>query len=105
MIHKGRAFINAVVFLALIALMLGLIDTSSLTSAGKVSIALPVSPIILAVILALIFIVDFALLGGPWAPLYSLIGGILILQNWITGLLLAMLHAALLFTIGRLGRP
>jgi len=105
MIHRGRAFVNILTLIAVLALFLGLINISSITSAGGITLSLPVSPIILMIILALILIIDFAIFGGPWTPLYPLILGTLIFQNWIIGLLLGIFNAILLFTIGKLGRP
>ena len=103
MIHGGRAFVGLIVVGLVILLEFGVIGLPGFLSLGAINISLPVSALVLTIILVMLYIFDFSMYGGQWTPIYPLIFGTLIFQNWLVGLSLAAVNLALQKTLGRTG--
>jgi hypothetical protein len=102
MVNIGRALVNIPALLVVVFLYFFPVD---ILPAGLFTY-LPNLALILLVVLAIEMIVDFAFVGGWWTSFVLLGLGALVLQNWLLGLIISVIHLIAWFTVGKkLGGP
>jgi|TARA_Y100000310_G_scaffold245206_1_gene250150 hypothetical protein len=78
-------------------------DVLGFLSMGQMDFAVPLSGLIWLAILGVYFAVETFVFGGPWAAAVYLVLAILILQNWLVAVIVAVLNAGLRFAFGKMG--
>lgn len=77
-------------------------DILDFLSVGQLEFALPIPEFILFIALAVYFVVETFVFGGPWAAAVYLIITILVLQNWLVAVIVGAISAGLRFGFAKM---
>lgn len=102
MIRYGRLLAHIITLVLTGVFLLGYINLS-LFSSGQISVSVPMSSSLLLITLIILFLLDSTIFSVRWFPIITFIFGTLIFQNWMIGVILAIVDYILLAIAGRTG--
>jgi hypothetical protein len=100
-----RLIYNVTPVALILVIYFGIINLSNFgfLSVGDVAFTLPVLNIIILVVLAAFFVLNTFIFGGPWAPVVYAVISVLVIQNWIVGVIIGLISLILMLIIQKIG--